>query len=162
MAQHGQIKHMLSIKLISKLNVLTPANVIDRQEYVNVSMDLQVVPANEVSLNYPNIFGYNLIFIFDVAACPNDCSGHGICSTIGDVSVYSGPDYNSRLQQSGDGLGIPYVNWDKNSIQMCECDSGYFGSDCSLGKSQQQYVHLIFFLAFYSKILFFSDVPQGR
>ena len=27
----------------------------------------------------------------------------------------------------------PYRNWDAMSIRMCDCDSGYFGPDCSLG-----------------------------
>ena len=27
-----------------------------------------------------------------------------------------------------------YLNWDKNSIQLCECDQGFFGADCSLCK----------------------------
>ena len=68
------------------------------------------------------------------SACPNDCSGHGTCSTIKDVSLYSGPDYDSTIEYSGDGLGNAYTNWDKSSIQLCECDSGYFGADCSQGK----------------------------
>jgi hypothetical protein len=68
-----------------------------------------------------------------IVSCPKDCSGHGTCSTIRDISVYVGPDYDSRAQQAGDGYGIPYTNWDGNSIQLCECDEGYFGTDCSLG-----------------------------
>jgi hypothetical protein len=57
-----------------------------------------------------------------------------VCSTIGDVSLYSGPDYDSTVVYSGDGLGVQYSNWDANSIQLCECDAGFFGADCSLGK----------------------------
>lgn len=67
-------------------------------------------------------------------ACPNDCSGHGICSLISDVSIFKGPDYDSTLALAGDGRGTEYTNWDKDSIQLCECDNGYFGSDCSIGK----------------------------
>jgi len=68
------------------------------------------------------------------SSCPADCSGHGICSTIGDVSLYEGPDYDSTVTFAGDGLGPAYSNWDKNSIQLCECDPGFFGADCSLAK----------------------------
>ena len=68
------------------------------------------------------------------STCPADCSGHGVCSTIGDVSLYDGPDYDPKIQFAGDGFGPLYSNWDKNSVQLCECDSGYFGADCSLGK----------------------------
>ena len=69
------------------------------------------------------------------STCPTDCSGHGVCSTIGDVSLYDGPDYDSTIQFAGDGFGPLYSNWDKNSVQLCECDPGFFGADCSLGKS---------------------------
>mmetsp|Transcript_32455 Transcript_32455/g.54721 ORF Transcript_32455/g.54721 Transcript_32455/m.54721 type:complete len:1172 (-) Transcript_32455:434-3949(-) len=66
------------------------------------------------------------------ASCPNDCSGHGVCSTIADISLYKGPDYDSTSTFAGDGLGITYTNWDKDSIQLCECDPGFFGADCTL------------------------------
>ncbi|KAJ1435282.1 hypothetical protein B484DRAFT_325589, partial [Ochromonadaceae sp. CCMP2298] len=66
------------------------------------------------------------------ATCPNDCSGHGICSTISDVSTYNGPDYDSTVLTEGDGVGVAYTNWDKDSIQLCECDTGFFGADCTL------------------------------
>lgn len=67
-------------------------------------------------------------------SCPRDCSGHGSCSSLRDLSLFSGPDYDPRYQNSGDGLGIPYTNWDGEAIQMCECDPGYFGPDCSLSE----------------------------
>lgn len=69
--------------------------------------------------------------IFCIDSCPKDCSGHGICSTIGDASYFSGPDYNPQYFQRGDGYGPVYKNWDSQSIQMCECDDGFFGPDCS-------------------------------
>lgn len=69
----------------------------------------------------------------NAGTCPNDCSGHGVCSTIGDVALYDGPDYDSTMTFAGDGLGPAYTNWDKNSIQLCECEQGFFGADCSLG-----------------------------
>lgn len=66
------------------------------------------------------------------SACPNDCNGQGTCMTIADVSLYYGPDYDPNVQNAGDGIGVVYTNWDKNSILMCDCDAGFFGADCSL------------------------------
>lgn len=66
--------------------------------------------------------------------CPNDCSGHGTCATMKDISFYSGPDYDNSVQTFGDGKGVAYTNWDKDSIQFCECDDGFFGSDCSMSE----------------------------
>ena len=68
------------------------------------------------------------------STCPNECSGHGVCATIRDMSIYEGPDYDTAVGTGGDGRGTEYVNWDKDSIQMCECDHGFFGADCSQSK----------------------------
>lgn len=48
-------------------------------------------------------------------ACENHCSGHGKCRYINELS-------NS----------VSWAEWDRTRIQACECDPGYFGSDCSL------------------------------
>jgi len=66
--------------------------------------------------------------------CPNGCSGRGTCSSIGDVSYYLGPEYDSTASYplSGDGFGPIYTNWDKEAIHLCECSLGFFGADCSL------------------------------
>jgi hypothetical protein len=68
-----------------------------------------------------------------IDTCPNDCSGHGTCGTIKEISFYSGPEHSDTIRRAGDGKGIDYTNWDKDSIQFCECDDGFFGSDCSQG-----------------------------
>jgi len=68
-----------------------------------------------------------------IGTCPNDCSGHGQCVTIKDLSLFDGPDYDNAVQFAGDGVGLEYTNWDKNSITICNCDISYFGPDCSLG-----------------------------
>lgn len=67
------------------------------------------------------------------SVCPNDCSGHGSCVSIADVSYFYGADYTQDGSTLiGDGKGVVYTNWDKDSITMCECDASFFGADCSL------------------------------
>eukprot|EP01041_Mallomonas_annulata_P011813 gene11813-24749_t len=68
------------------------------------------------------------------SACPNNCNGNGICTTLNDISVFEGPDYDAAIQTSGDGQGVQYTGWDRKSITMCNCDDGYFGPDCSLSE----------------------------
>lgn len=54
------------------------------------------------------------------ASCPgypNSCSGHGVCKSIRQLAR---SDYENV-----------YELWDKDSTMGCECDSGYYGPDCS-------------------------------
>ena len=80
------------------------------------------------------IFSFSFSFCPDpcIALCPSDCSAHGTCVTMADMSVLKGPDYLAGVQLSGDGLGIRYENWDAASVTLCDCDAGFFGADCSL------------------------------
>jgi len=63
---------------------------------------------------------------YDGAACqrascpgyPASCSGHGVCKTIQQLA-------------DADNQNI-YELWDKKATMGCECDSGYYGPDCSL------------------------------
>jgi len=63
---------------------------------------------------------------YDGAACerascpgfPNSCSGHGTCKTISQLAA---ADY-----------GNVYKLWDRDTTMGCDCDSGYYGPDCSL------------------------------
>lgn len=86
--------------------------------------------------------------------CPNECSGHGTCVTISDMSLLKGPDYDHLLDQSGDGIGVAYANWDKESITQCSCDAAYFGPDCSLG--------MLFWSFTIDFNCLFSHVPSWR
>lgn len=54
------------------------------------------------------------------ASCPgypNSCSGHGVCK--------------SAKQLAEADNGNIYKLWNKDSTMGCECDSGYYGADCS-------------------------------
>jgi len=54
------------------------------------------------------------------ASCPgfpNSCSGHGVCKTIKQLAAADN--------------GNIYKLWDKDTTMGCDCDSGYFGPDCS-------------------------------
>lgn len=55
------------------------------------------------------------------ASCPGyptSCSGHGVCKTIKQLAF-------------SDNENV-YSLWDKDKTMGCECDSGYYGPDCSL------------------------------
>jgi hypothetical protein len=54
------------------------------------------------------------------STCPNDCSGHGICSSI-----------NTFVEESTIGI-LSYGGYDGDQQYSCQCDAGYRGSDCSL------------------------------
>jgi hypothetical protein len=65
--------------------------------------------------------------------CPGTpaCSGHGQCVTMAEMA--------QEATDNGDAASFTYGNnpnllstWDKNSIQLCKCDPGYEGYDCSL------------------------------
>lgn len=57
--------------------------------------------------------------------CPNDCSGHGVCNFIEDITK-DGTD-----KRAGGASGRTYQLWDQEKIQGCQCDGGYEGHDCS-------------------------------
>ena len=83
-----------------------------------------------------------------VGTCPDDCSGHGTCIDLSDVSyVRSGGlsdyEYTTTVYSNSTDLSVilpntdyyqqPYVNWDAYSVFMCICDNGFFGPNCGLG-----------------------------
>ena len=48
-------------------------------------------------------------------SCVNSCTGHGTCQTLTDTVPSN----------------IHYHLWDADKTQVCKCDGGYFGIDCS-------------------------------
>ena len=57
-------------------------------------------------------------------ACPNDCSGHGICSR----------NVDANYEYSLAGAPKAYFSsqyWDEETTMRCQCDRGYEGPDCS-------------------------------
>jgi len=70
------------------------------------------------------------------STCPSDCSGHGLCRTLREVAVGA----LSRRAVSGQGgnmnlVGVrtafDYSLWDADKHQMCVCDAGFDGIDCT-------------------------------
>jgi len=54
------------------------------------------------------------------ASCPgypSSCSGHGVCKS---------------KKQLAESVNNVYKLWDKDATMGCQCDSGYYGPDCSL------------------------------
>jgi len=62
------------------------------------------------------------------STCPNDCSGHGTCYFIEQIS-----NLNSKfvVDYSNSKYNV-YNQWDRSKIQACVCDPYYEGTDCSL------------------------------
>jgi hypothetical protein len=51
------------------------------------------------------------------AVCPTGCSGHGRCLLLSELA---------SVQAAG------YASWEQDRYQVCQCDGGYSGADCSL------------------------------
>jgi len=56
--------------------------------------------------------------------CPNDCSGHGMCSR----NIDANPDY---AVSGAPMLSYATQYWDGKKTMRCQCDRGYEGADCS-------------------------------
>ncbi len=63
--------------------------------------------------------------------CPNDCSGHGTCEYIEDMSfAATWNDYTVKFFES-DAKTFTYTQWDNRKIRGCVCDATYGDVDCS-------------------------------
>jgi len=69
--------------------------------------------------------------------CPNDCSGHGVCRTTGEIAAAAMNTHvvrrdadHSRVE--GVESAFNYNLWDADKNQACVCDPGYTGPDCSM------------------------------
>jgi hypothetical protein len=88
------------------------------------------------------------------ASCPNDCSGHGTCESIKELSEQKGFNTNAhdvpttRTAGASTNAGLTnhhnfdlaieesyaYDLWDQDKTLGCKCDPVYYGADCSLKK----------------------------
>jgi hypothetical protein len=63
--------------------------------------------------------------------CPNDCSGHGTCEYIEDLSyAATWNDYSAKYFIE-DPKRFVYSQWDNRKIRACVCDATYGDVDCS-------------------------------
>ncbi len=63
--------------------------------------------------------------------CPNDCSGHGTCEFIEDMSfAATWNDYSNKYFED-DAKTFAYNQWDNRKIRGCVCDATYGDVDCS-------------------------------
>lgn len=58
-------------------------------------------------------------------ACPDDCSGHGVCDFIEELAENS---FDKRIAGT---RGIKYELWDQEKIMGCKCDPWYEGHNCA-------------------------------
>jgi hypothetical protein len=61
--------------------------------------------------------------------CPNDCSGHGTCEYIEDMSIPEAWAVYTKTESSV--KTFEYNNWDEAKIRGCVCDATYGDIDCS-------------------------------
>lgn len=63
--------------------------------------------------------------------CPNDCSGHGVCEFIDELTY--GATWNDYTNQrfNDESKSFPYHTWDTERIRACVCDATYGDYDCS-------------------------------
>jgi hypothetical protein len=65
------------------------------------------------------------------ATCPNDCSGHGTCEFIEDLTFGSKSAFQKEGSVTDELYNFPYYGWDKGKNRACKCDAPYGDYDCS-------------------------------
>lgn len=70
------------------------------------------------------------------STCPHDCNGHGFCRTLrevaaGALSRVAVGSTGGNLILAGIREPFDYTLWDADKHQMCVCDAGFSGVDCS-------------------------------
>jgi hypothetical protein len=60
-------------------------------------------------------------------SCPNDCSGHGTCEFIEELTFEA--DFDIGFMSGG--KLFDYRQWDMSMSRQCVCDASYFDVDCS-------------------------------
>jgi len=68
--------------------------------------------------------------------CPNDCSGHGTCEYIEDLTFGTHAAYGASMNGGVDTMtredkNFNYYGWDKGKMRGCKCDATYGDVDCS-------------------------------
>jgi hypothetical protein len=63
--------------------------------------------------------------------CPNDCSGHGTCEFIEDLTYPADWNANSLSYFRGGEMAYDYNTWDTRKTRGCVCDATYGDIDCS-------------------------------
>lgn len=71
------------------------------------------------------------------SACPNGCSGNGVCLPLAEVAQFAlnkrdTASLDGKVLHSGVSRGFEYRLWDAKQRQACVCDAGFVGVDCSL------------------------------
>merc|ERR1711988_345824 len=73
-------------------------------------------------------------------SCPNDCSGHGTCEYIDELTFGSTPGEYHAAKPSNFSMGLSTSaqtfiqiseSWDSYKSMACVCDAGYIDVDCS-------------------------------
>ena len=64
--------------------------------------------------------------------CPNECSGHGRCRFLSDISeIFTPYDVVNDVLDRSAPL-FEYNGYDIKNVRTCQCDAEYIGADCSL------------------------------
>jgi hypothetical protein len=64
-------------------------------------------------------------------SCPNDCSGHGTCEYINEMTFGATEFSNQHMEFTQLKQSFTYNNFDHNKVRGCVCDPQYGDVDCS-------------------------------